>query len=349
MIKLIKTIALVMIVIFIGCKKDDFEPVIGLCPIVVSTIPANGATGVALNQDITVYFNTEMNPGTINQESFTLSGPNPVTGVITHTDSTATFNPTSSLQPNTTYTGTVTTLIKDITGNAMQQNHVWSFVTGPTGINFNSLNRFGVFASTGIFNNGSSKIFNMDIGVSNANRSSITGFPPGEIINGAIFAIDDLVPDGVAAMLTQAQVDFANAYQIGAGLNSPARVILTGDQGGRVLIPGIYQSSANQVIQSGNLSLDARGDTDAVWIFQVANDLITQGGSGGNIILLNGAQAKNIFWIIGGSAALGASTIFKGNVLATNSITLNSGANVEGRLFSRNESVSMSTNIINRP
>jgi len=349
MINLIKTVALVMVVLFTGCKKDDFVPVVGLCPVVVSTNPANSATGVALNQNITVTFNTKMNPGTINQESFTLRGPNPVTGVITHTDSTATFNPTGSLLPNTTYTGTVTTLVKDVTGNAMQQNHVWTFVTGPTGINFNSLNRFGVFASTGIFNVGNTQILNMDIGVSNANRSSITGFPPGEVINGGIFAMDDLVPDGVAAMLTQAHVDFVNSYQIGEGLNSPARVILTGDQGGRVLIPGIYQSSNNLVIQSGNMSLDARGDADAVWIFQVANSFNTQGGPGGNIILLNGAQAKNVYWIIGDSVTIGASTSFNGNVLATNAITLNSGANVVGRLFSRNASVSLSTNNIIRP
>jgi hypothetical protein len=346
---LLYTIAVMMVVFIAGCKKDDYVPIIGDCPHVLSTNPENNATGVPLNQVVRVNFNTRINPGTINQETITLQGANLVAGTVTYTDSTASFTPNNLLAPNTTYTGTVTTKVKDVTGNAMQQNYVWTFVTGPSGIEFNSLNRFGIFASNGISNLGNSQILSMDIGVSNANRSSITGFPPGEVIDGGIFAIDDAFPVGVPAMLAQAKVDFVNSYQNGLGMNSPSKVLISGDQGGRTLTPGIYQANNNIIVQSGHLTLDARGDSNAVWIFQVAQNFSTQGGPGGNIVLVNGAQAKNIYWIIGDSVTIGSGTSFNGNVLATNAIALNLGANLKGRLFSQNGSVSLSTNIINKP
>jgi hypothetical protein len=343
---LLKTLALVLVVFIVGCKKDDFVPVVGVCPVVLSTSPENNATGVALNQVVRVTFNTRMDQGSINQQSFTLRGPGLIAGTIIHTDSTASFTPSSLLAPNTTYTGTLTTMVKDITGNAMQQNYVWTFVTGPTIVEFNSLNRFGVFAATGIANLGNSQISNMDIGVG-SNRNTVTGFPPGEIFNGNIYAMDDGA--GTPAILTLAKTDFDNSYQNALSLNSPSRIALAGDQGGKLLTPGIYNSNGNLSIQSGNLILDARNDVNAVWIFQINGNLNTLGSQGGNIVLANGAKANNVFWVVENSATLGAGTTFIGNLLANNSISLNSGANVTGRLLSKDGSVSLSSNVINKP
>src|SRR6478752_4052488 len=84
-----------------GCKKDDFVQVDGLCPLVLSTDPANGATSVALNKVITVTFNEAMNPATINQLSITLQGATQVTGIVTYSGTTATFTPSSPLAINT--------------------------------------------------------------------------------------------------------------------------------------------------------------------------------------------------------------------------------------------------------
>ncbi len=129
--KLLATLAVVSIVIFAGCKKDDFVGKVGVCPVVISTIPANSATGVPVNQVITVTFNEKMNPATITQTSFTLQGPSKVTGTLTYDGSgpTFSFTPTTPLLYNTTYTGKVATSVKDNTGNALQKEYVWSFTT----------------------------------------------------------------------------------------------------------------------------------------------------------------------------------------------------------------------------
>jgi hypothetical protein len=343
------TMAVAVVVLLAGCKKDDFVPVIGVCPVVLSTNPANNSTGVPLNSVLRVTFNIRMDPASINQGSFTLRSTSPIAGVITHTDSTATFTPSGLLTPNTTYTGTISTLVKDITGNAMQQNYVWTFVSGPSPIEFNTLSQFGVFASDGIVNGGNTQIFNLDIGVSGSNRSSITGFPPGEVVNGGIFALDDAFPPGVPAMLAQAKADFESAYLLGSGLLSPAKVLISGDQGGRTLIPGIYQTNGDMQIAAGNLILDARGDTNAVWIFQVGGNLSSLGNQGGDVVLANGAQANNVFWLIADSVSLGAGTNFYGNALAINSISVNPGANATGRFLSKEGTVFLNSNIINKP
>lgn len=125
---------LILAVFIVGCKKDDFEEIPGVCPVVVSTNPANGAVGVPLNQIITATFNEKMNPETITQASFTLQGglKTNVAGVVTYNEETATliFTPTSPLTASTTYTGTVKTPIKDLRGNALQTNYIWTFSTG---------------------------------------------------------------------------------------------------------------------------------------------------------------------------------------------------------------------------
>ena len=115
-----------------GCKKDDFVQVDDVCPIVLSTDPANLATSVALDKVITVTFNEVMNPATITQTSFTITGATPVAGTITYSGTTASFTPSGPLAINTTYTGRVTTSVKDLTGNALQTDHIWTFSTGST-------------------------------------------------------------------------------------------------------------------------------------------------------------------------------------------------------------------------
>ena len=96
--------------------------------------------------------------------------------------------------------------------------------------------------------------------------------------------------------------------------------------------------------------MDAQGDANAVWIFQIASDFTTVGGAGGDVILAGGAQAKNVFWQVGRSATIGDYTIFKGNILALTSITMNPYATAEGRMLARNGAVVMThTNIITKP
>ena len=337
-------------VLIIGCQKDDYKEILGVCPVVVSTNPDNLSTGVPLNQVITVTFNGAMNPATITTSAITLQGPSAVTGTVTYSGVTASFTPSTPLLPNTTYTGRVNTSVKDATGNALQTDYVWTFTTGAEGVPLNSTTRFGILSATGISSSGLSVINDMDIGVSPGLRASITGFPPATILNGAIYASNDLLPSGIPAMLLLAKQDLTAAYLFAQSASSPVSTALTGDQGGKTLTPGIYKSASSLLIQSGDLTLDARGDANAVWIFQVASDLTTVGGAGGDINLIGGAQAKNVFWQVGSSATLGSETSFKGILMALTSITMNSGATTTGKMLAINGAVVLTnTNIINKP
>lgn len=130
--KLLLTIAILFIALFYGCAKDDFQEIDGVCPVVTNTSPLNGATNVPLDQLITVSFNEEMNPETINQTSFTVNGTSQLAGVITYSGMTATFTPSALLAPNTTYSARLTRMVKDLTGNALQTETTWTFSTGLT-------------------------------------------------------------------------------------------------------------------------------------------------------------------------------------------------------------------------
>jgi hypothetical protein len=242
-----------------------------------------------------------------------------------------------------------------LSGTQLANKYTWKFSTistlGPLAVNLKSVERFGIIAGTGISNNaGQSEIHNMDVGINPGVRSSITGFPPAIMINGAIYASDDIAPPGIPAMLVQAKQDLTDAYLFAEGATSPAPTTVSGDQGGKTLAPGIYKSTSTLLIQNGDLTLDAQGDENAVWIFHVASDFTTIGGAGGNVILSGGAQAKNVFWQTGSSATIGDYTSFKGNILALTSITMNSHATAVGRMLARNGAVILtSTNIINKP
>ena len=215
-----------------------------------------------------------------------MNGTIPVSGAVNYAGTTATFTPSTNLLSGTTYTVTLTTQIKNPAGTPLANNFVWTFDTeaplGPLAVDLKSVSRFGIIAGVGVSNNaGFSEIRNMDVGISPGVRSSITGFPPAIIVNGAMYASDDIAPPGVAAMLTQAKQDLTNAYLFAEAATSPAPATVSGDQGGTTLAPGIYKSTSTLLIQSGNLTLDAQGDVNASWIFQIPsgfthNQLITR-------------------------------------------------------------------------
>jgi len=325
-------------------------------PSVILTDPVNTATGVILAKVITANFNMIMDGATINNTTFKLKhGSTSVAGLVAYSGTTASFTPSSQLLSGTLYTATITVGAKNVAGTPIANDYVWSFTTvmplGPPTVTLGSVARFGIIAGVGVSNNaGFSVINNLDVGISPGVRSSVTGFPPAVIVNGDIYASDDLIPVGTAAMLIQAKNDLTAAYLYAEGATFPAPAIVSGDIGGQTLAPGIYKTASSLLIQSGDLTLDAQGDANAVWIFQIGSAFTTVGGAGGNVILAGGAQAKNIFWQTGSSATIGDFTSFKGNILALTSVTMNSGAVAVGRMLCRNGSVIMtSTNIINKP
>ena len=331
-----------------------------LIPAVTLTVPLSDQPSVDLNSIAKATFNMPMNALTITASTFTLfAGTTAISGVVTYDalTSTAIFTPDAAFNAGTTYTATIKTDVKNPAGIAIAANYVWNFSTGAViippavGIDLGSAADFGILAGTGVSNAaGASVIYNMNVGISPGARSSITGFLTATVVNGAIFASDDIAPPGVAAMLTKAKADLTAAYLAAEGATAPAPQTVSGDQGGKTLAPGIYKSTSTLLIQNGDLTLDAQGDANAVWIFQVASAFTTIGGAGGNVILTGGAQAKNVYWQTGSSATIGDYTSFKGNVLALQSITMNAYATAVGRMLARNGAVVMtSTNTITKP
>ena len=326
-------------------------------PTVISTDPINLATNVLLNKVVTATFSEAMDVTSLTNATFTLKiGATTVAGVVNMIGNTARFTPTLNLLSGNTYTATIKIGAQNLAGTNLANDFVWTFSTkapaGPIAPNLNTVARFGIIAGVGVSNNaGFSVINNMDVGISPGARTGVTGFPPATIVNGAIYASDDITPPGTPAMLIQAKADLTAAYLFARDAVLPAPATVSGDQGGLTLAPGIYKSATTLLVQNGNLTLDAQGDVNAVWIFQIGSALTTIGSpTGGSIILSGGAQAKNIYWQVGSSATIGDNTQFKGNVLALTSITMNSNAVLTGRILCSNGAVVMtSTNIINKP
>jgi hypothetical protein len=193
---------------------------------------------------------------------------------------------------------------------------------------------FAILAGSTVANTGFT-IINGDLGLSAG--SAVTGFPPG-IVNGT-----QHVADSTAA---QAQLDLTTAYNDAAG-RTVGVISVAGNLGGLTLPPGLYKSTSSLEISSGDLTLDARGDANAVFIFQMASTLTTT--SGRQVILSGGAKAANVFWQVGTSATLGTTCSFKGTIMADQAITLNTGAILEGRALARIAAVTLDSNLITIP
>jgi len=190
---------------------------------------------------------------------------------------------------------------------------------------------YAVLAGTNVTNTGPSWITGQ-IGLFPG--MSVTGFPPAtsghqDIANGAA---------------VQAKSDLTSAYTNAAG-ETPF-VALTGNLGGRTLIAGTYNYSGSAGL-TGTLTLDGGGSTIGLWIFQIGSTLITASSS--RVSLINGAQPCDVFWQVGSSATIGASTAFVGNVMALNSIAMLTGATLAGRALARNGAVTLDTNRIIQP
>jgi hypothetical protein len=130
--KIVAIPAILLLVILFGCREDDYIETVGICPEVIATSPENGYLNVPIDKRITVSFNEEMNPATINLVSFTIQDEGLIAGTISYSGTMATFTPTNYLTPNKVYTGIVTTEVKDLMGNALQEDYEWSFETGET-------------------------------------------------------------------------------------------------------------------------------------------------------------------------------------------------------------------------
>lgn len=176
-------------------------------------------------------------------------------------------------------------------------------------------------------------VINGDLGLSPG--TAVDGFPPGEV-NGTIRINDNTA--------NQAKLDLTSAYNDAAGRTSKDMVSLSGNIGGLTLTPGLYKSTSSLEISSGDVTFDAKGDENAVFIIQIASSLTTTPGR--KVILSGDAKAENIFWQVSSSASFGTTSVFKGTVMALESITFDTGAKLDGKVLARNGSVTMDGNTI---
>jgi len=376
--------ALLLLGFAVGCCDPGRNPNAGnpaapqTPPTVILVTPPNanvGIAGVCPNiAIISATFSKAMNPATINSpaSTFTLSGPGGalVTGDVTYIVATniATFTPSSSLAASTPYTAKITTGAADTFGNTLAADYTWSFTTSPLcsapvppvipptppatppANPLGAACTFGALAYatvTNVNNVGTSIIGTGtglgDIGVSP--NTAITGFPPGTYTG-------SLNPPGLLAAAGEA--DLQTAYNNFAGEAGGA--VLPADIGNlpNCFAPGVYKTTSAQPSLgiTGNLTLC--GPATGVWVFQIVSSLttaaaVTPGVPASQVILSGGALPQNVYWQVGSSATLGTYSIFQGSILAQASVSVNTGATLDGRALALTGAVSLDTNTVTVP
>lgn len=197
-----------------------------------------------------------------------------------------------------------------------------------------SVAALAILAGSTITNTGVSTHITGDVGLSPG--TAVVGLPPAQV-TGTIHIND--------AAANLAKSDLSIAYLNLKG--RPSGVLVAGNMGGRTLAPGTYTSTSTLAISSGDLTLDAGGNANAVFIFQIASTLTVT--SGRQVILAGGAQAKNVYWQVGSSATLGTTSVFKGTIIAQASVTLNTGATINGRVAALTSAVTLASNSVIKP
>ncbi|MGD0342822.1 MAG: ice-binding family protein [Bacteroidales bacterium] len=348
-------IAMLLVVFMFGCTKVDDKT--SVTPTVTSTNPQNNVTGVPRNTAVEFTFSEEMDPLTINTSTFSLmQGVTTVPGVVSYSGTTATFTPSDPLAAVTTYTATMTTGAKSLTGNSLANNNVWSFTTGGTAsglsvVNLGTAGNFAILAKTEVSTTGTTHI-NGDIGISPAAATFITGFalilPAGgafstsALVTGNIYAPTYASP--TPANMTTAISNMETAYTDAAGRTLPDFTELyAGNIGGKTLIPGLYKWSSTVLIPS---SITISGSATDVWIFQISKDLTVSNAV--NVTLSGAALAKNIFWQVAGITSMGTTSHFEGNILCKTGITFKTGASMNGRALAQT-AVVLDANAITKP
>jgi len=372
--------------------------VVTTAPEIVSTAPANGATGVALNQAVSATFSEAMNPLTLTLSTFLLyqgtsASGTPIPATITYdaVNFIATLTPTAPLPAGTSYTATVTNGATDLAGNPLGTTgapNPWTFTTGaavvpPPIVLGPTISLFGGFGGpAGMTNQGTETVVNGDIGTTGAS-TTMTGFHDTSLpIVGAVWpctytqttlnigqvngTIDTAPPppttecpdEGTAATLaiaTTALSEATTAYTTLQGLPSDGK--LAGGLAGTTIYPGVYTNSSTVGITGGDLTLDAQGDTNAYWVFQIGSSLtVGEAGQPSSVILAGGAKASNIFWAVGSGATIngaGGGT-FEGTVISQAGISVSTAGvsaitTINGRLIALTASTTLVNTVINVP
>jgi hypothetical protein len=328
-------------------------------PVIVNVSPDNGAINVPRTANINAEFNEAMDSSSIDSASFQLKrGTNRIWQVtVSYAFRKAKLNPTYLLRPNTTYTAIITTDVKDATGTHMAVQKTWTFTTvatgadGPAPVNLGTAGNYVILAKSGVSTTGTTAITG-NVGLSPAASTYITGFslimdPSNRFatsshVTGRAYAASYAPPTPSA--LTTAVGDMETAYTDAAGRSIPDFTELgAGNINGKTLTPGLYKWSSGVQIP---VVVTLKGDKNAVWIFQIAQNLTVANGA--QVTLAGGANPAHIFWQVAGQVTLGTTSHFKGIVLSKTLIAMKTGTIMDGRALAQT-AVTLGATQLTRP
>ncbi len=369
-----------------GCGGGGLDPILGtpgvatvaaldlVPPTVTAVNPADASTSVCLTRSVTATFSEAMNAATVTAAgnfSVTDAGV-PVAGTVSYDATTrvASFVPTNpaGFAPSKPFVATVksgATGVKDVAGNALAADRVWGFTTGTqacvAAVNLRTIAAYGGFGgSAGVTNQGINTVVGGNLGTTAA-CTLITGFhdavnvyTESPLNKGVVSGTINCAPPapGTAttmAAATQALADANTAYNDLAAL-PPGSDPAAGQLGGLVLPPAVYTSAGGTFnITTGNLTLDAKGDANAVWVFQSASALtVGLTATPRSVLLINGAQAKNVFWQVGSAARIEDGSTMVGTIIAPAGVTIStSGQTVQTTLTGRAIGLTASVTMVN--
>jgi hypothetical protein len=366
-------------------------------PQLVSTVPANAATGVPLNQTVSATFTQAMNPLTITTATFQLTGPGgtAITGTVSYDaiNFIATFTPTAPLTASSNYIATVTNGVTNLAGTPLGTTgsaNPWHFSTGTTVIPppvvlGPTILLFGGFGGgAGMTNQGLHTVINGDIGTTGAS-TTMTGFYDESVaavasvypcsytvtplnmglVNGTIETAPP-PPSGACStegtattfsIATEAALEARTAYTTLQGL--PSTGGLAAELGGTTIYPGVYANASSVGITTGSLTLDAQGNPNAYWVFQIGSSLtVGTPTAPESVILIDGAKASNVFWAVGGLPGAvinyGGGGTMVGTIISQPGITVSSPGvaavtTINGRVIALNASTTLVNTVINVP
>lgn len=316
-------------------------------PTVATINPLDAATGMCTTKIVSAVFSEPMDVGTINTTTFRVTDNGvAVTGQVSYdtTSQTATFAPNSStgFASNRSFVVTVasgSSGVKDLAGNALVSDRTWTFTTNAQacsiGVNLRTIASFGAFGGgAGVTNQGINTVIQGDLATTAA-CSLITGLHDAAntfdetnlnvgAVNGSVYCAPPAPgTDTTMSIATQASADAQTAYDDLAAL-PPGSDPAAGQLGGLILPPAVYTSAGGTFdITTGDLTLDAQGDANAVWVFQSASALtVGLNATPRRVLLINGAQAKNVFWQVGSAARIEDGSTMVGTIIAPAGVTI---------------------------
>jgi hypothetical protein len=323
-------------------------------PTVSSTDPIDTATNVGVTRTVNATFSEAMDAATISTATFTLKqGTTPIAGAVTYTGLTATFTPAANLTSNV-FTAMISTGAKSsASGTSLAANYIWTFTTGaivspPLAINLGLAVTFGLASRAGLTSTGVT-VVNGDVALFPlATCTDATGGPgasaqtclnktyattTGMTVNGSIYWAADPFDNGqTASTVTN---DLNVAWNEGRNKADTNGLVAADQLGGKTFTAGVYHNANLGMAAGGAATLDAQNDANAVFIFKVDSDLIDSGTLllKSRIILVNGAQARNVWFVAGRDVTIGSGTTWNGNILAGRTVTVKDGSTVTGRVL----------------